>query len=149
MADLQALTTLSPSADLMLSRETVTAGRMGWLAASSNATKVRQAAEEFESVLLTQWLEQARQSFTQIAGDDDSDSDDPGGDQMLSLGTQSLASAVAKSGGIGIARFLTRHLEGASSELHENRSVCVLADSGRSAEKDEKTTNGIEKCADR
>jgi Rod binding domain-containing protein len=104
----------SPGVDPSLSRATATLAQVRKLEGKPGTTKVQQAAREFESILLTQWLEQARQSLAAAPGGDEEDPADPGGEQMLSLGMQSLAAAVTKSGGIGIARLLIDHLENQS-----------------------------------
>ena len=102
--------TSSPGLDPAITRTTAALARVKTLDGAPSKAKIQQAAKEFESILLTQWLEQARQSLAGAPGGDEEDPADPGGEQMLSLGMQSLAAAVTKSGGIGIARMLTRHL---------------------------------------
>jgi Rod binding domain-containing protein len=116
VAEVTSLTALSPGIDPTLASANATLARARKLEGSPGSAKIQKAAQEFESILLTQWLEQARQSFSVAPGGDEDDPADPGGEQMLSLGTQSLAAAVTKSGGIGIARMLTRHLESHNSE---------------------------------
>ena len=116
MAEGASFIALSPGTEPNLASANATLARARRLESSPSAAKIEQAAQEFESVLLTQWLEQARQSFAGAPGGEEDDTGDPGGDQMLSLGLQSLAAAVTKSGGIGIARMLTHHLESHNSE---------------------------------
>ena len=111
MADATSWAALSPGIDPSISRASATLARVRTLEGSPGTAKTQQAAREFESILLTQWLEQARQSSAGAPGGDEEDAADPGGDQMLSLGMQALAAAVSKSGGIGIARMLTCNLE--------------------------------------
>lgn len=69
--------------------------------------KIDKGAQDFEAMLLSNWLQQAEQSFGTVPGADD---DDEGGmsgkDQMMSLGVQSLAQSMAASGGIGIAKMI-------------------------------------------
>ena len=110
MGDTLALTALSAGFDSQLPRETATVARARTLQASPDSGKLGRAAQEFESVLLTQWLEQSRQALAGVPGGDEEEAD-PGGTQLISLGMQSLAAAVTKAGGIGIARLLTRRLE--------------------------------------
>ena len=116
MAEVTSLTALSPEIDPTLASTNAILARARKLEGSPGTAKIQQAAQEFESILLTQWLEQARQSFAVVPGSDEDDPTDPGGEQMLSLGMQSLAAAVTKSGGFGIARMLTRHLESSKTE---------------------------------
>lgn len=116
MAEVTSLTAMAPGIEPALASANATLAQARKLERSPGTTKIQQAAQEFESILLTQWLEQARQSFAVVPGGDEDDPADPGGEQMLNLGMQSLAAAVTKSGGIGIARMLTRHLESHNSE---------------------------------
>ncbi len=124
MPDLTSVMALSTGIDPALSRATATLARARNLEGSPDTAKVQQAAREFESILLTQWLEQARQSFAGAPNGDEDDPADPGGEQMLSLGMQSLATATTKAGGIGIARMLTRHLE------NQNGGAAIQRDAG-------------------
>lgn len=75
--------------------------------------KIEKAAQDFESVLLSHWLDQAEKSFATVPGaDPEEDEDaDPGHDQFQGLGMQALAGALTKSGGIGIAKMIVRQLE--------------------------------------
>lgn len=67
------------------------------------AHKVSDASQEFESVLLGQWLQQAEASFGSVPGEEDEDSD---GSQMKNFAMQHLAQEITKSGGIGIAKIV-------------------------------------------
>jgi Rod binding domain-containing protein len=71
--------------------------------------KIEKSAKEFESMLLSTWLQQAEQSMATVPGAED-DEDAAGRDQMMSLGVQSLATAMAASGGIGIASMIAKAL---------------------------------------
>ena len=77
---------------------------------SGEKAKIDKAARDFESILLGQWLQKAEQSFCKILGDEEG-SDDGGGEQMQGLSIQQLSQFLAKSGGIGIAKMITRQLE--------------------------------------
>ena len=70
------------------------------------SAKLKKAAQEFESILLANWLEKMQHSFV-----GSSDSQDPAHKTLGSLGTQAVASALAARGGIGIARLLLRQLQ--------------------------------------
>ena len=72
-------------------------------------TKIEKSAKEFESMLLSNWLQQAEQSMASVPGADD-DEDAGARDQMMSLGVQSLATAMTNSGGIGIAAMISKAL---------------------------------------
>jgi Rod binding domain-containing protein len=64
------------------------------------------AAREFEAQLIGSLLASMEKTFSALPGEDNL----PGGDNYSYLGTQALASAVAASGGFGIARLIARHL---------------------------------------
>jgi len=73
--------------------------------------KIEKGSREFEALLLSGWLQQAEQSMATVPGADDDE--DPGSrDQMMSLGVQSLAGALAASGGIGIGAMIEKAMLG-------------------------------------
>lgn len=72
----------------------------------TDSSKIDKGAKEFEAVLLGSWLQQAEQSFATIPGSDDDQ--DPGHNQMMSMGVQSLATSMAASGGLGIGRMIAK-----------------------------------------
>jgi Rod binding domain-containing protein len=69
-------------------------------------------------MLLGSWLQQAEQSFATVPGADD-DEDAAGREQMMSLGVQSLSQALANSGGIGIAKMITKALEATAAKTED------------------------------
>ena len=76
---------------------------------SGSDGKIEKSATEFESMLLTDWLQQAEQSMATVPGAEDDDGDSSGGqDTMTSLGVQSLAGSLAASGGIGIGAMIAK-----------------------------------------
>jgi len=75
--------------------------------AGDNAASLSSAAKEFESVLLGQWLKDARATFGSVPG---SEEDDAGGEQMKEFAMQHVATAITNSGGIGIASIVERAL---------------------------------------
>ncbi len=83
------------------------------LGGKSGSPKLAHAAMEFESVLLGQWLQSAEKSFATVPGSEDSD--DAGGEQMLSFAMQQFAHAIASKGGLGIARIVQKGLEHAAA----------------------------------
>lgn len=70
-----------------------------------------EASQEFESVLLGQWLQAAEASFGSVPGNED---DDVGSSQIKEFATQHLAAVIAKSGGIGIAKIVESALIGSA-----------------------------------
>jgi|SRR5208337_178255 len=75
--------------------------------------KIEKSAREFESMLLSNWLQQAEQSMASVPGADD-DEDAGAREQMMSLGVQSLATAMTASGGIGITKMIAKALHSAA-----------------------------------
>lgn len=74
---------------------------------SQQNVKLKRAATEFESVLLASWLEQLRQSYSLDAEQEAL----AGGDNMRSMATQAVATAMAARGGIGIAQLMYERLQ--------------------------------------
>ncbi len=74
---------------------------------SLDDAKIEKGAQQFEAMLLGTWLQQAEQSFATIPGAED-DEDAGQREQIMSLGVQSLADSLAKSGGIGIAKMIAK-----------------------------------------
>ncbi|HEX5284317.1 MAG TPA: hypothetical protein VFW30_09365 [Bryocella sp.] len=70
---------------------------------SGLAQKAGDASQDFESVLLGQWLQEAEDSFGSVPGAQDESAD---GSQMKAFAMQHLAQEITKSGGIGIARIV-------------------------------------------
>jgi Rod binding domain-containing protein len=67
-------------------------------------SKGAKAAREFEAQLIGSLLESYEKTFASLPGD----SQVPGSDNYNYLGTQALGSALAASGGFGIAAMITR-----------------------------------------
>jgi Rod binding domain-containing protein len=84
----------------------------------NNDAKIEKSAREFESMLLNTWLQQAEQSMATVPGAEDDD-DAAGRDQMLSLGVQTLSNSLAASGGIGIAKMISKALHSAADKSQE------------------------------
>ncbi len=87
----------------------------------TDPASLHKAAVQFESVLLGQWLESAEKSFATVPGSDDDA--DAGGEQMMSFGMQQFASAIASSGGLGIARLVERGLAKAATSSTPTNST--------------------------
>lgn len=78
--------------------------------ASTVNTKIEKSAKEFESILLGSWLQQAEQSFGSLPGGDDDDDADAGKEQFQGMAMQSLGTSMTASGGIGIAKMISKQL---------------------------------------
>jgi Rod binding domain-containing protein len=75
----------------------------------SRLAKLKKAAQEFEGVLLSIWLEEMQKSSL----DSTSASQEAGAETLRSLGTQAVAQALAQRGGLGIARMIVHHFQNA------------------------------------
>lgn len=65
--------------------------------------KLVSAAQQFESMMLQEMLKPMRSGEDSWGGDDDQSSDS-GMDTISSFGTEAVATAISKGGGLGIAR---------------------------------------------
>ncbi len=75
---------------------------------SSNA-RIAKAAKDFEAILLSQWVQDAERCFASVPGEDSEESGLPGKDAYQGMGAQAIGGALAASGGIGIAKMITRY----------------------------------------
>jgi Rod binding domain-containing protein len=69
--------------------------------------KLRRAAGEFESILLSSFWKSMKESF---ASSED-DSSDPAHETLEDWGIQAMSDAVGKAGGLGIGKLIIKHLE--------------------------------------
>jgi len=95
--------------------------------AGSNDPRIEKSAKEFEAMLFGSWLQQAEKSFATVPGAED-DEDAATRDQMMSLGVQSLSQAMANSGGIGIAKMITKALEAQAARTEGASTAPTAAD---------------------
>lgn len=77
---------------------------------ASDDKKIDKSSKEFESLLLSTWLEKAYDSFGSVPGSEDDEELNSGKEQYNSMGMQSLAQTLTESGGIGIATMIAKHL---------------------------------------
>lgn len=80
--------------------------------ANTDVAKLRKHAQEFESILLGNWLERVEQTYA-AAPDEDSDA---ASGTLSGLGTQALARALAQNNALGVARMLSNSLSASSSD---------------------------------
>jgi peptidoglycan hydrolase FlgJ len=108
-------------------------------AAALEHRKLTDAAQQFEGMLLQEMLKPMKEhGFAQDEGEDDGDKDGGGfGDTLSSFGTEAMATAIAKGGGLGIARQVIEQVErekvshaaaaGATkSQVFQNKTATVL-----------------------
>ena len=69
--------------------------------------KLRKAAQEFEGILISQLLGEFKMGLSSLSGD----SPLAGSDTLNSLAIQTLSSALASRGGLGIGKMLVHQLE--------------------------------------
>jgi Rod binding domain-containing protein len=81
---------------------------------ATDSAKIEKGAKEFEAVLVGSWLQQAEQSFATVPGADEGQ--DVGRDSMMSLGVQTLATSMAATGGIGIAKMVAKAMHTAAAK---------------------------------
>jgi Rod binding domain-containing protein len=97
---------LSAQTDMLQSRQDMMLRQMKSPVSTSDDAKIEKGSKEFEAILVGSWLQQAEQSFATVPGADDDQ--DPGGEQMMSLGVQQLATAMAANGGLGIGKMIAK-----------------------------------------
>jgi len=105
----------SAQSSLMQSREDHVLHQIQSGEKDGDDARIEKGAKEFESILLNSWLQQAEQSMASVPGAED-DEDASGREQMMSLGVQSLSTAMVASGGIGIASMIVKALHGAAEK---------------------------------
>jgi Rod binding domain-containing protein len=115
----------------MQSREDRMLRQIQGTANDSSDARIEKGAKEFESMLLGTWLQQAEQSMATVPGAEDEE-DSAGKNQMMSLGVQSLSTALVASGGIGIARMISKAMHVAAEKTDSSAQT-----RGNSAESDE------------
>jgi Rod binding domain-containing protein len=71
---------------------------------SSNRAKLAEAAQQFEGMLLEEMLKPMRTGNSDGAWSTEEQSSDSGEDTINSFGVEAVATAIAKGGGLGIAR---------------------------------------------
>jgi Rod binding domain-containing protein len=87
-------------------------------AAALQHKKLTEAAQQFEGMLMQELLKPMKQhGFSQ----DEPDSQDEGsgfGDTLSSYGTETMATAISKGGGLGIAKRVVEQVEGEKAAHH-------------------------------
>src|ERR1019366_9419678 len=87
-------------------------------AAATQHHKLTDAAQQFEGMLLQELLKPMKEhGFCQGDGENSTDGTDEGSgfaDTLSSFGTEAMATAIAKGGGLGIAKQVVKQVEGES-----------------------------------
>jgi Rod binding domain-containing protein len=99
---------------------------------SSPATlKLRKAAAEFESLLISNLLKSMKSTF---ADSEDDESADPAHDTLEDWGTRAMSTAVANAGGLGIGAMILKHLEPQIANSQSGNQSPYRKDSGPPAD---------------
>jgi flagellar protein FlgJ len=84
-------------------------------APSSDHRKLTDAAQQFEGMLLQEMLKPMREHGFCQEESEDKEEGSGFGDTLSSFGTETLATAIAKGGGLGIAKRVVAQVEGEKS----------------------------------
>jgi len=93
--------------------------------------KLRKAAAEFESTLISNLWKSMKTTF---ADSEDDDSTDPAKDTLNDFGIHSMATAVANAGGFGIGALILKHLEPQIADSQNGNQLQPRKDSGPPAD---------------
>ena len=101
------------------------ASQTDWVMRQANSAhtqnaKIEKSAKDFESILLSNWLQQAEQSFASVPGGDEDEDGDSGKEQFQGMAMQSLGASMTAAGGIGIAKMI-------STQLHKAEDARVAS----------------------
>lgn len=91
--------------------------------ANKSSGNIAHAAGEFESMLLTQWLQAAEETFGSTPGTEDEQ--DGAALQMRSYAVQALAKGITAAGGIGLSHLVAQALEKGRSDSHDSPKSSV------------------------
>ena|SRR5271155_489501 len=94
---------------------------------ATTSAKIDKASQDFESILVGEWLNQAEKSFATVPGADPDQQNDTGHDQFQSIACQSLAQGLSKAGGFGIAAMISKQLK-ASHALQQQQAAQAHTD---------------------
>jgi Rod binding domain-containing protein len=102
-------------------------------ASDAQHRKLTDAAQQFEGMLLQELLKPMREHSFGSGDSDNSSSDDPDSsgfaDTLSSFGSESLAAAISRAGGLGIAKQVVQQVESKHGQVekqhgtHANTSV--------------------------
>lgn len=98
---------------------------LAFAGANKSSGSLAHAAGEFESMLLTQWLQAAEETFGSTPGNEDEQ--DGAALQMKSYAVQALAKGITAAGGIGLSHLVAQALQKGRSDADNlsNSSVAV------------------------
>ena len=88
-------------------------------AESPAGKKLRQAAAEFEGMLLSNLWKSMKSTFAES----DEDTDDPAHETLSDMGIQAMTGAVGKAGGLGLGKLIIKHLEPLLTHSHNGNAT--------------------------
>jgi Rod binding domain-containing protein len=91
----------------------------GAAAESPAGKKLRQAAAEFEGMLLSNLWKSMKSTFAES----DEDTDDPAHETLSDMGIQAMTGAVGKAGGLGLGKLIIKHLEPLLTHAHNGNAT--------------------------
>ena len=105
--------------------QAMAAGPVGVDQDATQHRKLVDAAQQFEGMLLQEMLKGMQSGKDELgSGDGDGDSSgDDSGDTLRSFGTEAVARAIAKGGGVGIARQVVRKVEIEHAQSTEKKMI--------------------------
>jgi Rod binding domain-containing protein len=92
--------------------------------------KLRQAAAEFEGMLLSSLWKSMKSTFTTP----DEDSTDPAHDTLDDMSIETMSNAVAKAGGLGLGKLILKHLEPMLAQSQAQNATASGKDSASPAD---------------
>lgn len=90
---------------------------------SNNRARLADAAQQFEGMLLQEMLKPMRTSNSDGAWSSEEQSSDSGEDTINSFGVEAVATAIAKGGGLGIARQAIQQVTAEHNKMHPKTNV--------------------------
>jgi peptidoglycan hydrolase FlgJ len=90
--------------------------------------KLKEAAQQFEGMLLQEMLKPMREHGFGQSEDDNKEEGSGFADTLSSYGTEAVATAISKSGGLGIARRVIEQVEGEQKSHARRPSTNVKED---------------------
>jgi len=94
----------------------------------SQNDKIDKSAKDFESLLLTNWLQGAQESFASVPGGDEDADADPGHEQLQGFSMQSLGTALTAAGGIGLAHSIAQLLHKSDTPVPKPDAIPAIND---------------------
>lgn len=99
-------------------------------ASGKENAKIDKSAKDFESILLSTWLQQAYQTFGSFGGEEDGEDLGSGKDQFQAIAMQALGTAMTSAGGVGIARMIAQKLYRAEASQETSQPPTSQAPAG-------------------